>query len=215
MVDRRGPLIDALQHFEHYSTVADHPWVKLLNERLPMSVVGLMGGLTTFFLSVREDGKHAPHLRWTETDRIEWGTLMLFGGGLTLGILLERSGAAADLGATLIGGGFQSPFVLISIVVISSILISEFASNTAAASVIIPVVIGVTVTHGLGAEVTTAVVLAATFGASFSFMLPVSTPPNAIVYGTGRIKAGDMRRAGLYFDVIGAVLTILYLGTPW
>ncbi|RIL12077.1 MAG: hypothetical protein DCC75_01125 [Proteobacteria bacterium] len=187
------------------------PWVETLNSRYSMSVVGLMGGLATFFLPVRDGDLLSPNLVWSETDKVEWGTLMMFGGGLTLGVLLEESGAAADLGRYLFEGGGMSGFALACLVVVASILMSEFASNTAAASILIPLILGAAIARGAGADVTTNVVLAATFGASFGFMLPVSTPPNAIVYGTGRVPASDMRKAGVFFDILGALLIIVYM----
>ncbi len=183
----------------------------LLNSRLSMSVVGLLGGLLTFFLPVREGDILQPNLVWSETDKLEWGTLMLFGGGLTLGVLLETSGAAKYVSTSLLGGEQTSPLLLACLVVVSSIIMSEFASNTAAASILIPLILGATLARGASPEITKTVVLAATFGASFGFMLPVSTPPNAIVYGTGRVPARDMRRAGILFDIIGAVLIIVVM----
>jgi len=187
------------------------PTVKLLNDRLPMSVVGLVGGLLPFLLPVREKGLLKANLNWKESERVDWGTLMLFGGGLTLGILLEQSGAAKDVGNFFFSENMASPVIIAILVVVLSIVMSEFASNTAAASILIPLIIGTAVAHNFSEESTKSIVLAATFGASFGFMLPVSTPPNAIVYGTGKVPASEMRKAGIIFDVIGAVLIILFL----
>jgi sodium-dependent dicarboxylate transporter 2/3/5 len=136
---------------------------------------------------------------------------MLFGGGLTLGLLLESSGAARDVGTYFFSGELPNPFLIGCSMVVVSILMSEFASNTAAASILIPLILGATLARGVPADATTTVVLAATFGASFGFMLPVSTPPNAIVYGTGRVPARDMRRAGIFFDIAGALIIIGYM----
>jgi sodium-dependent dicarboxylate transporter 2/3/5 len=188
--------------------------VAAINSRLSMSVVGLLGGITAFFLRVRESGSGAANLNWAETRGLEWGTLMMFGGGLTLGILLEQSGAAEDLGGLLFSGDTLSLVAVLSLMVIASIVLSEFASNTAAASILLPIVIGVTHEHALGTEATILAVLAVTFAASFGFMLPVSTPPNALVYGTGKIPAREMRRLGVWFDVAGAITIILFLCLP-
>ncbi len=189
----------------------DNSVLTVLNSRLSMSMVGLSGGLMAFFLPVRDGKKISPNLSWSETDQLEWGTLMLFGGGLTLGVLLETSGAAKDISMALFGGHMPHPILIGALVVIASIIMSEFASNTAAASILIPLIIGATAARGSSTEVTTSIVLAATFGASFGFMLPVSTPPNAIVYGTKRVPAKDMRRAGIFFDVLGAAIIIVYM----
>lgn len=182
-----------------------------ISSRLSMSVVGLLGGIATFFLPIRDKDSTVANLDWAETRGVDWGTLMMFGGGLTLGILLEQSGAARDLGALLSGGDVLGLFVVLVLMVISSVVMSEFASNTAAASILIPIVIGVTSDHALGAEATTLAVLAVTFAASFGFMLPVSTPPNAIVYGTGKVPAREMRRIGVLFDISGTIMIIAFL----
>jgi sodium-dependent dicarboxylate transporter 2/3/5 len=187
------------------------PFFLALDSRLSMSVVGLLGGVATFYLPVPEKDGVGSNLSWNETEKLEWGTLMLFGGGLTLGLLLDQSGAAKDLSAILFGGTYFTPLVIGCLMVVTSIAMSEFASNTAAASILIPLIIGATQARGLSDYVTTLVVLAVTFGASFGFMLPVSTPPNAIVYGTGRVPARDMLRAGIFFDVAGALLIIGYM----
>lgn len=186
-------------------------WINILNSRLSISVVGLIGGLITFFLPVGDGKFKEANLTWSETDRVEWGTLMLFGGGLTLGLLLEASGTAKDLGNLIFSSELNSPVLLGTLVVLLSIIISEFASNTAAASILIPLILGATLSHGSDPILITNLVLATTFAASFGFMLPVSTPPNAIVYGTGRVPAQDMRRAGAIFDIAGAAIIISFM----
>lgn len=193
------------------SMFPDHRFISELNTRLSMSMVGLLGGIAAFLLPINHGGRTVANLHWAETTRVDWGTLMLFGGGLTLGILLEQSGAARDFGTLLFGGGVFGPLMVWSLMVIASIVMSEFASNTAAASILIPIVIGISSEAALGSDATILAVLAVTFAASFGFMLPVSTPPNAIVYGTGKVPARDMRRIGVLFDISGAVTIILFL----
>ncbi len=182
----------------------------LLNDRLSMSVVGMLGGLITFFLPVHDGELDKRNLHWSETGDLEWGTLMLFGGGLTLGLLLEKSGAAKDISSYLFSTGTGSLLLLGVGLVIVAISLSEFASNTAAAAILIPLILGATSDQGLSSEVTLSLVLAATFAASFGFMLPVSTPPNAIVYGTGKVPAKAMRKIGLCFDIAGGLVIVVY-----
>ncbi|WKZ56191.1 MAG: DASS family sodium-coupled anion symporter [Bdellovibrionota bacterium] len=193
------------------SLFPDSSLLQTINARLSMSVVGLMGGIAAFCLPVTTASGLRPHLSWEETSKVEWGTLMLFGGGLTLGLLLDQGGVAHDIGQYLIQAELSNFLLFSAVVVVISILTSEFASNTAAAAILIPIILGATLGQGALAEDATLLVLAVTFAASFGFMLPVSTPPNAIVYGTGRVPAASMRRAGVYFDILGALLIVGYL----
>ena len=190
-----------------FPTVA---WIGTLNSMLSMSVVGLVGGVLTFALPIKEEGRILRNLEWSETDSIEWGTLMLFGGGLTLGMLLEQSGTAKQLSDSLFGSGIVGPVQLGILVVVCSIVLSEFASNTASASILIPLILAATGTQGASLESAGALALVATFGASFGFMFPISTPPNAIVYATGEVSAVDMRRIGFIFDLIGGAAIVAY-----
>lgn len=93
--------------------------------------------------------------------------------------------------------------------IVIAILMSEFSSNTASTAIIIPIVIASFAS--LGNEILTQLVIATAFGASFGFMLPVSTPPNAIVYGTGRIPLQQMVRAGIIFDIAGFLVIALMM----
>jgi sodium-dependent dicarboxylate transporter 2/3/5 len=147
-------------------------------------------------------------LTWSEAVQIDWGTILLFGGGLTLGTLMFETGVAEALGTGLTGLlGASSLWTLTFAVIPIAILLSETSSNTAAASMVIPVVIAIAQAAGVN-PVPPA--LGACFGASYGFMLPVSTPPNAIVYGTGMIPIPRMIRAGFLFDLFGVV--IIFLG---
>jgi sodium-dependent dicarboxylate transporter 2/3/5 len=167
-----------------------------------LSVVAVLAALVLFILP----GKSGqPNLDWKDAKKIEWGTILLFGGGLVLGELLSSSGLATSIGAAVFSEG-MGIFLMIFTVVICSVFLSEFASNTASASIIIPILLGTLASIGVGESGVTLFVLAAAFGASFGFMLPVSTPPNAIVYGTGQIRLKDMVRAGIIFDLIGAAV---------
>jgi sodium-dependent dicarboxylate transporter 2/3/5 len=136
----------------------------------------------------------------------DWGVLILFGGGLALGELLGRSGAALVLGqqvAQALHGA--SPWLMLAVVAAFMVLLSEFASNTAAAALLVPVFAAIAAPMGLPRE--TLVVLVA-LAASCGFALPVATPPNALVYGSGHVPQRLMIRAGLALDgVCVAVLT--------
>jgi sodium-dependent dicarboxylate transporter 2/3/5 len=145
-------------------------------------------------------------LDWSTAKEIPWEVLVLFGGGLSLAAAISRTGLARTIGESLqvLDGLPLIPVVLVLIATIC--LLSELASNTATAAAFLPVAAALAL--GLGENpllTTTATVL----GASLGFMLPVATPPNAIVYGTGRVTAAQMMRAGFMLDIIGILLATL------
>lgn len=142
---------------------------------------------------------------WPEVVRqTDWGVLILFGGGLTLGMVLDVSGASAVLGQE-VADAMQgaAPWLVFLVIATFMVLLSEFASNTAAAALMVPVFATIAVRMGLPPE--TLVVLVA-LSASFGFALPVATPPNALVFGTGHIRQRDMIRCGLALDAVCIVV---------
>jgi sodium-dependent dicarboxylate transporter 2/3/5 len=173
--------------------------------RMPESVVALFAAILLFVLPTDlRRGQFT--LNWPDAAKIDWGTILLFGGGLSLGTLMFETGVAralADgitqtLGATSLWGLTAASIAI-------GIVISEATSNTASANMILPVAIAMAQSAGVN-PVPPA--LGACLGASYGFMLPVSTPPNAIAYGTGLVPITKMIRAGLIFDVAGFVVIL-------
>jgi sodium-dependent dicarboxylate transporter 2/3/5 len=179
------------------------PLAAWLDARMPEAVAAVVAALLLFVLPVRlSEGKFT--LSWAEAVKIDWGTILLFGGGLTFGTLMFETGVARALGeafAAWLGTSSLWGFTFTAIAV--GILMSETTSNTAAANMVVPVVIAIAQASDIN-PIPPA--LGAAFGASFGFMLPVSTPPNAIVYGSGLIPIPKMIRAGFIFDVLGLVI---------
>ena len=146
-------------------------------------------------------------LNWNEAARIDWGTIILFGGGITLGTLLSETGLAAVVGESLSDSlGVSSLLGVTIVIVIVAVLISETTSNTASAAIVVPIAISIAVANDLDPTIPA---LAAIFAANYGFMLPVSTPPNAIVYSSGLLPITRMIKAGAVFDVIGAILCVI------
>ena len=146
-------------------------------------------------------------LNWNEAARIDWGTIILFGGGITLGTLLSETGLAAVVGESLSDTlGVSSLLGVTIVIVIVAVLISETTSNTASAAIVVPIAISIAAANDLDPTIPA---LAAIFAANYGFMLPVSTPPNAIVYSSGLLPITRMIKAGAVFDVIGAVLCVI------
>jgi sodium-dependent dicarboxylate transporter 2/3/5 len=151
-------------------------------------------------------GKDGPAISWREATQIDWGVVLLYGGGFALGVLSVQTGLAEAMGRGLTGllpahGSFG---LLVASVVLAAVL-SETTSNTASANMVVPVVIAIARASGLDPL---EAALGATFGASLGFMLPVSTPCNAIVYGSGLIPLGRMIRWGFALDVAGVIVII-------
>ena len=145
-------------------------------------------------------------LNWSTARDIPWDVLVLFGGGLSLAAAMSKTGLAAIVGGSLSVMDQLPVFVVILALVATICFLSELASNTATAAAFLPIAGALAI--GLGENpllTTTATVL----GASLGFMLPVATPPNAIVYGTGHLTVPQMTRAGFWLDIIGIVLATL------
>lgn len=182
---------------------------KFLEERLPEGVVAVGAALLLFFLPVDWRERRFA-LTWGDAVAIDWGTILLFGGGMALGSLMMSTGLAAALGEALQQlTGARSLWAVTALAAALAVVLSEASSNTAAANVVIPPVMGMAVAAGQDPVIPA---LAACLGASFGFMLPVSTPPNAIVYGTGKVPLLKMVRAGVLLDLFGVAAVV---GTLW
>lgn len=142
------------------------------------------------------------------SDNTDWGVLMLFGGGIALSTILKVSGASLVLGETVANALSSAPLIIVMIAVSAFIIfLTEFASNTASAALLVPVFAAIAEQMGLPNEV---LVLVIGIGASCAFMLPVATPPNAIVFGTGLIKQSEMIRTGIILNIIATFVVGLW-----
>jgi len=138
------------------------------------------------------------------SDNTDWGVLMLFGGGIALSNILKVSGASLVLGETVANGLQTAPLLVVMLAIAAFIIfLTEFASNTASAALLVPVFMAIAEHMGIPSEV---LVLIIGIGASCAFMLPVATPPNAIVFGTGLIKQTEMIRTGVILNIISTVI---------
>lgn len=174
---------------------------------MPEGVVAIIGAVLLFLLPV-DFKKREFSISWKDAVQINWGTLILFGAGLSLGNLMFETKLAESIGNSLTGiTGSGSLWLLTLAAIYIAIIASEATSNTAAANMVIPVMISIAVAAGLN-PVPPAI--GAAIGASWGFMLPVSTAPNAIVYGTGLVPIRKMMRAGFIFDIVGGL--IIWLG---
>ncbi len=150
--------------------------------------------------------------KWKDIqDNTDWGVLILFGGGITLSMVLKNSGASKILADNIVFLIQGQHYYLIGLLVAAFIIfLTEFTSNTASAALLVPLFISIA--NSLGVP-DTGLALIVGIGASCAFMLPVATPPNAIVYGTGEIQQSDMLKAGIVLNIISVLVisTIAYV----
>jgi solute carrier family 13 (sodium-dependent dicarboxylate transporter), member 2/3/5 len=173
-----------------------------LNRIIPEGVAALIGALLLFILP----GDEGRAITWEQAVQIDWGVVLLYGGGFALGVLSFQTGLAEAVGRGLTGLlPIRGSFGMLIAAVLVAVILSETTSNTAAANMVVPVVISIARAAGLD-PVEPA--LGATMAASLGFMLPVSTPCNAIVYGSGLIPLRSMIRNGLALDIMGVVVIV-------
>jgi sodium-dependent dicarboxylate transporter 2/3/5 len=171
----------------------------------PESVAAIVGALLLLIIPVSWRERRFT-LSWAEASRIDWGIVLLFGGGLAMGRLSESTGLSAALGHGIAARFPDAGTVGLTMVFTAiAVVMSETASNTAAANIIVPTAIAVSQAAGISPLEPA---LGATIGASLGFMMPISTPPNAIVYSSGYIPLGAMVRNGFALDVIGYVIVV-------
>lgn len=184
------------------------PWLEPLLPKgaLTDGTIAIAGSLLLFVLP---DGTGRPLLVWKEADRAPWGVIMMFGGGLALAAAITASGLAAWLGAVLAPLGSIPTIALAAIIVALTILITEFASNVATASGIMPVLAALIAATGVDPIL---LALPVAMAASWGFMLPSGTGPNALAWATDHIALPRMLKAGLALDIIGVPLLI---GVIW
>ncbi|HUF47596.1 MAG TPA: DASS family sodium-coupled anion symporter [Vicinamibacterales bacterium] len=189
-----------------------HPLAQRLSAMLPEAVAAILGAMLLFLLPIDWRARQFT-LTWDQASRIDWGVVMLFGGGLAMGTMADSTGLSEGLGrwvaAEYPGAGTVG---LTMVFTALAILMSEAASNTASANIVVPTAIAVSIAAGVSPLEPA---LGATIGASMGFMMPVSTPPNAIVYSSGYIPIGKMARHGIALDVAGffvIVVGVLTLG---
>lgn len=165
--------------------------------------IAIAGALLLFLVPVSRDGRSA--LGWEQAENMPWGVLVLFGGGLSLAHAIQDTGLAEWLGATMSGMNAWPLWLVALVVTTVVVFLTELTSNTATAAAFLPVVGSLAV--GIGADPRFLAVPTA-LAASCAFMMPVATPPNAIVYGSGKITIPQMVRAGLVLNVVMIALIL-------
>jgi len=179
------------------------------------TIIAMAGGIVLFLLpSGHKDGHGI--LRWEDAVRLPWGIVLLFGGGLALAEAFETTGLAEWIGGRMSTFSAMGTFMMILLILTSVNILTEFTSNVATVTMILPVLAPIAVSAGIHPI---ALMAGATMVASYGFMMPAGTPPNAIVFGTGYLGIRDMVRTGAVLNIVSVLLitAIVYfvLGPLW
>ncbi|MCA9706968.1 MAG: DASS family sodium-coupled anion symporter [Myxococcales bacterium] len=189
-----------------------HPWARWADGALDEGVVALLGACLLFAIPSGErdaQGDRERLLGWDAMQRIDWGTLLLLGGGFALGRLTFQTGLAEAIGRgvlDLAGPVARHPAGLLALATCLVIALTEVTSNTATTTLVLPILARAAVALGLDPRV---LMIPATLSASCAFMMPVASPTQAIVFGSGHVTIRQMVRAGLWFNLLGVALVTL------
>ncbi len=166
--------------------------------------IAILAGVMLFILPAGKDHHHL--LDWPTAQRLPWGVLMLFGGGLSLAAMIGSSGLAEWIAQQFALLEALPTLALVVLIVVVMIFLTELTSNTATTAAFLPLLGALAVSQGLSPILFCA---AAAVAASCAFMMPVATPPNAVVFGSGELEIRDMMRQGFRLNLLGIVLVSL------
>ena len=179
-------------------------WSGLLS--LPMANDASVALIAVVLMAALPNGEGSRLLRWEAASKIPWGVLLLFAGGISIAAAFVQSGLADNLAGKLTALAGLPPWLLILCICLSVTFLTEVTSNTATASLLMPLLAATATATGLSPAL---LMVPAVLSASCAFMLPVATAPNAIVFGSGKVRIRDMARAGLVLNLAGAVVITL------
>jgi sodium-dependent dicarboxylate transporter 2/3/5 len=166
------------------------------------AVIAMLGAMALFLIPVdRTKGIRA--MDWATAVKLPWGVLMLFGGGLTLATAVEANGVSEFIGNASRGMSGLHPLFLLLAITAMTVFLSELTSNTAQVATMVPVLAAMSPVLGMNPYV---LIIACTLGASSAYMMPVGTPPNAIVFGTGLVRMPQMMKAGVWLNLAGILV---------
>jgi len=180
------------------------PWLVLDD-----SIIAMIGAIALFMIAAgkKDDNSGERLLEWKDTTRMAWGILLLFGGGIALAKALEDAKLMDQLGTYIASYATGNVFIMILVVTTVSVFLSEVMSNVAQVSVMAPVISSVAVALHMDPLM---LGIPMTLGASCAGMLPMGTPPNAIVFASGHIKIRDMLKTGFVLNIISIILITLF-----
>ncbi len=169
-------------------------------------IIAMLGTLALFVLPVNWK-KGTFILHWNDTKNLPWGILLLFGGGLSLAAAMEETGLIQLIAGSASEQKELSIFWIMLLLSFTMLMLTEVMSNVALVTVMIPVVAGIALSLGENPLLLT---IPITIAASCAFMLPMATPPNAIMFASGNIKVNQMIKAGIYLNIISVMMILLF-----
>ena len=177
--------------------------------RLDDNMIAIMGALALFATpsGTRKENKPVMVLDWHDTSKMAWGILLLFGGGIAMAASLEKAGVMSQIGNWLAGFSHSGGFTLVLLIVVISIFLSELMSNVAQVIVLAPVLAALADALQLDPLL---LGLPMTLAASAAAMMPMGTPPNAIVFSSGLVRLKDMLKAGFVMNIISIIVITLF-----
>jgi sodium-dependent dicarboxylate transporter 2/3/5 len=170
-------------------------------------IVAVAAVLGMFLIPAGNGERGRTLLDWPTASSISWGILILFGGGLAIASAFKSSGLSVLIGDLVQGMRDLPTLAIIAIACFGVTFLSEFTSNTATATILMPILAAAAKANGMNPAL---LMIPATFSNSLAFMMPFGTPPNAIVYGTGHVRIANMVRRGFVLNVVGAIIVTFY-----
>lgn len=182
----------------------------LLNKFIPNlddSIIALISGISLFlFQANNQEGKKEKIMNWEDAVKLPWGILLLFGGGLAIAQGFQSSGLANWIAENLTQLNDFSLFIILLVLITAVNFLTEITSNLATTAMLLPILAPTAVTLGVHPYI---LMVGATLAASCAFMLPIATPPNAVVFGSNYLKISDMVRVGILMNIISIIIIFM------
>ena len=185
-------------------------WRTIFNFPMVNDSAVAIGTAVLLFMIPSQERKTEMMLKWDHIKNLPWGILLLFGGGFALAGGFENSGLSTVIGNAFNNVNINSPLFLIIIVCLVLTMLTEFTSNTATTNLVLPILAKASIVLGVDPRI---LMIPATLSASCAFMMPVASPTQAIIFGSGRVPIKEMVRAGILFNLLGVVVVsaVFYL----
>ena len=170
------------------------------------SIIALMSGISLFLISAGKKNKNQKIMHWEDAVKLPWGILLLFGGGLAIAAGFQSSGLASWIAENLTQLNELSLFIILLVVITAVNFLTEITSNLATTAMLLPILAPTAVILGVHPYI---LMVGATLAASCAFMLPVATPPNAVIFGSNYLKISDMVRVGILMNIISIMIIFI------
>tara|TARA_B100001094_G_scaffold314766_1_gene353978 strand:- start:1226 stop:2260 length:1035 start_codon:yes stop_codon:yes gene_type:complete len=181
-------------------------FLNLFLPNLDDSIIALMSGISLFLISAGKKNKNQKIMHWEDAVKLPWGILLLFGGGLAIAAGFQSSGLASWIAENLTQLNELSLFIILLVVITAVNFLTEITSNLATTAMLLPILAPTAVILGVHPYI---LMVGATLAASCAFMLPVATPPNAVVFGSNYLKISDMVRVGILMNMISIMIIFI------